>query len=69
MALGAAVDPYGPTFVLSLTWIVQGEGEPVAADDVESLEWLRPNGFPARWPSRARTSCFGFGPDATAVER
>jgi ADP-ribose pyrophosphatase YjhB (NUDIX family) len=44
--LGATVDPYGPTFVLSLTWIVQGEGEPVAADDVERLEWLGPDELP-----------------------
>jgi NAD+ diphosphatase len=38
--LGAAVDRYDRTFVLGLTWIVRGEGEPRAADDIEELRWL-----------------------------
>jgi ADP-ribose pyrophosphatase YjhB (NUDIX family) len=44
--LGAAVDPYDSTFVLGLTWLVVGEGEPVAADDVQELAWFGPEDVP-----------------------
>ena len=44
--LGASVDPYGPSFVLSLTWIVSGEGRPSAADDIEELAWFAPEELP-----------------------
>jgi ADP-ribose pyrophosphatase YjhB (NUDIX family) len=45
--VGAFVDPYDNYFVLGLTWIVRGEGEPVAADDVEELAWFGPGELPA----------------------
>jgi len=32
--------------VLGLTWIVEGEGEPRAADDVEELAWFGPDELP-----------------------
>jgi 8-oxo-dGTP diphosphatase len=44
--LGTGIDPYGPAFVLSLSWVVSGEGEPEAADDVEKLEWFAPDELP-----------------------
>jgi ADP-ribose pyrophosphatase YjhB (NUDIX family) len=44
--LGAAIDRYGEVFVLSLTWIVRGEGDPVASDDIEDLQWFRPEALP-----------------------
>jgi ADP-ribose pyrophosphatase YjhB (NUDIX family) len=44
--LGVNIDPYGPTFVLSLSWVVRGEGEPVADDDVEELHWFGPDELP-----------------------
>ena len=44
--LGTFIDPYDRTFVLSLSWLVAGEGEPVAADDVEALEWFGPDELP-----------------------
>jgi len=45
--LGASVDRYGDDFVLSLTWIVGGKGDPVASDDIEGLEWFSPDALPA----------------------
>jgi len=45
--VGAFVDPYDSAYVLGLTWIVRGEGEPVAADDVEELAWFGPDELPA----------------------
>ena len=39
--------PYDHYFVLGLTWIVRGDGEPVAADDVEELAWFGPGELPA----------------------
>ncbi len=45
--LGAFVDAYDATFVLGLTWLVRGEGEPVAADDIETLAWFGPEQIPA----------------------
>jgi ADP-ribose pyrophosphatase YjhB (NUDIX family) len=53
--LGAFVDPYGEVFVLGLTWIVQGEGEPRANDDIEGLTWMAPDELPAEmaFPSQS----------------
>ena len=44
--LGVFIDPYDAQFVLSLTWLVRGEGDPVPADDVESLAWFGPDELP-----------------------
>jgi 8-oxo-dGTP diphosphatase len=44
--IGAHVDPYDDHFVLGLTWIVEAEGDPVPADDVEELAWFRPGEIP-----------------------
>jgi 8-oxo-dGTP diphosphatase len=44
--VGAYVDPYDAAFVLGLTWIVEAEGEPVPADDVEELAWFGPDELP-----------------------
>jgi 8-oxo-dGTP diphosphatase len=63
--LGAYVDPYDTTYVLSLSWVVTAEGEPVADDDVEELRWFAPDELPGemafpsqdvvlrRWAERA----------------
>jgi 8-oxo-dGTP diphosphatase len=45
--VGAFVDPYDAAYVLGLTWIVEAEGEPVPADDVEELAWFGPGEIPA----------------------
>lgn len=64
--LGAFIDPYGDRFVLGLGWVVAGEGEPVAADDIEELTWFAPDELPEEmafptqvealrlWAARAR---------------
>jgi 8-oxo-dGTP diphosphatase len=44
--LGAFVDRYDASFVLGLTWIVSGDGEPRAADDIEELTWFAPDELP-----------------------
>ena len=44
--VGAYLDPYDAAFVLGLTWVVQADGEPVAADDVEELAWFGPDEIP-----------------------
>ena len=44
--LGASVDPYGDRWVLGLGWIVAGDGEPKAADDIEELTWFAPDELP-----------------------
>jgi 8-oxo-dGTP diphosphatase len=44
--VGAFIDPYEGNFVLGLTWIVRGDGEPVADDDVEELAWISPDELP-----------------------
>jgi ADP-ribose pyrophosphatase YjhB (NUDIX family) len=43
----ASVDDYDTYSVLGLTWLVRGEGEPVAADDVEELAWFGRDELPA----------------------
>ncbi len=45
--LGAYVDPYDDHFVLGLSWLVRGEGEPRADDDVAELAWFGPDELPA----------------------
>jgi 8-oxo-dGTP diphosphatase len=45
--LGAFLDPYDHYFVLGLTWVVHGEGEPRPADDVAELRWFAPGELPA----------------------
>jgi ADP-ribose pyrophosphatase YjhB (NUDIX family) len=45
--LGAHVDPYDGYFVLGLSWLVRGDGEPAADDDVEELAWFGPDELPA----------------------
>src|SRR5205823_4338873 len=37
--LGTHLEPYDGYFVLGLTWLVRGDGEPKAADDVEQLRF------------------------------
>ncbi len=44
--LGAFIDPYDGRFVLGLGWIVAGDGEPEAADDIEELTWFGPDELP-----------------------
>jgi ADP-ribose pyrophosphatase YjhB (NUDIX family) len=44
--LGTHLEPYDGYFVLGLTWLVGGEGEPCAADDVDELAWFGPAGLP-----------------------
>jgi len=50
--LGAFIDPYDGYFVLGLTWIVSGEGEPEPADDVEALRFFAPDELPAEMAFR-----------------
>jgi ADP-ribose pyrophosphatase YjhB (NUDIX family) len=40
------VEPYAGRHVFSVTWIVRGEGEPSAADDVAELRWFGPDELP-----------------------
>jgi ADP-ribose pyrophosphatase YjhB (NUDIX family) len=44
--LGTHLEPYDNYFVLGLTWLVAGEGEPRPADDVEELAWFGPGELP-----------------------
>ena len=41
------IEPYADRHVFSVTWVVTGEGEPVAADDVEELRWFSREALPA----------------------
>ena len=45
--LGAYVDPYDDHYVLGLSWLVRGDGEPRADDDVAELAWFAPDELPA----------------------
>lgn len=40
------IEPYGARHVFSVTWLVRGDGEPVAADDVDELRWFAPGELP-----------------------
>ena len=40
------IEPYGDRHVFSATWLVRGDGEPVAADDVSELRWFAPEELP-----------------------
>jgi ADP-ribose pyrophosphatase YjhB (NUDIX family) len=44
--LGTHLEPYDHYFVLGLTWLVRGEGDPQAADDVAELRWFGPGELP-----------------------
>jgi 8-oxo-dGTP diphosphatase len=44
--LGAYLDPYDGYWVLGLSWLVHGEGEPIPADDVALLEWFAAGELP-----------------------
>jgi len=45
--LGTHVEPYDDHYVLGLTWLVRGDGEPRAADDVSEIAWFGPEELPA----------------------
>ena len=40
------IEPYEHRHVFSVTWIVRGDGDPVAADDVEELRWFARDALP-----------------------
>jgi ADP-ribose pyrophosphatase YjhB (NUDIX family) len=40
------IEPYEHRHVFSLTYLVRGGGDPVAADDVEELRWFAPRELP-----------------------
>jgi ADP-ribose pyrophosphatase YjhB (NUDIX family) len=40
------IEPYADRYVFSVTWIVRGDGEAVAADDVAELRWFAPDELP-----------------------
>ena len=44
--IGTHVEPYDDHYVLGLTWLVRGEGEPRPADDAEELRWFGPGELP-----------------------
>ena len=44
--LGTHLEPYDHYFVLGLTWLVEGDGEPRPADDVDELAWFGPDELP-----------------------
>jgi ADP-ribose pyrophosphatase YjhB (NUDIX family) len=45
--VGIEIEPYDGRFVLSITWLVAGEGEPRPADDVAELAFFAPAELPA----------------------
>jgi ADP-ribose pyrophosphatase YjhB (NUDIX family) len=44
--LGTHLEPYDNYFVLGLTWLVNADGDPLPADDVEELAWFGPGELP-----------------------
>ena len=44
--IGTHVEPYDDHYVLGLTWLVRGDGEPQPADDAEELRWFGPDELP-----------------------
>jgi ADP-ribose pyrophosphatase YjhB (NUDIX family) len=54
--LGTCIDPYDGYYVLGLTWLVRGEGDPRAADDIAELAWFGPDELPDEmaFPSQDR---------------
>jgi ADP-ribose pyrophosphatase YjhB (NUDIX family) len=44
--LGTHLEPYDHYFVLGLTWLVEADGEPRAADDADELAWFGPDELP-----------------------
>jgi 8-oxo-dGTP diphosphatase len=44
--LGTHVEPYDNYFVLGISWLVRGDGEPQPADDVAELRWFGPDELP-----------------------
>ena len=46
--LGTHLEPYDNYFVLGLSWLVSGEGEPRPADDVEELAWFGAGELPVQ---------------------
>jgi len=45
--LGTHLEPYDHYYVLGMTWVVEADGEPVAADDAEELRFFAPDELPA----------------------
>src|SRR5204863_8913056 len=46
-----AIEPCAERHVFSVRWIVRGEGDPVAADDVPELRWFVVRRAAPRWRS------------------
>ena len=44
--LGTHLDPYEHYFVLGMTWLVEADGDPRAADDAEEVAWFGPDELP-----------------------
>jgi len=66
---GAFIDPYAASFVLALTWLVRGEGEPVADDDVEELAWVAPEELPASMAFPSQNIALALWRERLARER
>jgi ADP-ribose pyrophosphatase YjhB (NUDIX family) len=45
--LGIEIEPYDGRYVLSITWLVAGDGQPRPADDVAELAFFGPSEVPA----------------------